>query len=50
MLTYRDALQRVRDSVAMSPARRVPLDEALGLGESRPRVLIGAQRDDRIDA
>ena len=31
MLTYREALQRVLDSVAVSPARRVPLDEALGL-------------------
>ena len=31
MLDYREALQRVLDSVATSPARRVPLDEALGL-------------------
>ena len=31
MLTYREALQRVLDSVATSPARCVPLDEALGL-------------------
>jgi len=31
MLTYREALQRVLDSVAASSARRVPLDEALGL-------------------
>jgi len=31
MLTYREALQRVLDSVAVSPARHVPLDEALGL-------------------
>jgi molybdopterin molybdotransferase len=31
MLTYHEALQRVLDSVAVSPARRVPLDEALGL-------------------
>jgi molybdopterin molybdotransferase len=31
MLDHREALQRVLDSVAVSPARRVPLDEALGL-------------------
>ena len=31
MLTYREALQRVLDSVAAGPARRVPLDEAPGL-------------------
>jgi molybdopterin molybdotransferase len=31
MLTCLEALQRVLDSVAMSPARRVPLDEAPGL-------------------
>ena len=31
MLTYREALQRVLDSVAAGPVQRVPLDEALGL-------------------
>jgi molybdopterin molybdotransferase len=31
MLTYREALQRVLDSAAPSPASGVPLDEALGL-------------------
>ncbi len=31
MLTHREALQRVLDSAVTSPARRVPLDEALGL-------------------
>ena len=31
MLSYREALQRVLDSVAPAPARNVPLDEACGL-------------------
>ena len=31
MFDYREALQRVLDSVAVSPARCVPLDQALGL-------------------
>ena len=31
MLSYREALRRVLDSVAAGPVRRVPLDEAPGL-------------------